>query len=141
MIYTTLTKKAINIMFNTHKEQKDKSDMPYVFHPYEVASKMDDEYSVCVALLHDVVEDGEVTFEELGKEFPKEVIEALKLLTHDSKVDYFDYVKCIKNNEIAKKVKLSDLEHNMNLSRLNEVSEYDLIRLEKYKKAYIFLKE
>ena len=73
---------------------------------------MDDEYSTIVALLHDVVEDTDTTFEDLEKEFPKEVIECLKLLTRTNE-DYFEYVKKIKNNPIAKKVKLIDLNHNL----------------------------
>ena len=140
MIYTELTKKAIKIMFDTHKLQVDKSGLPYVFHPYEVASKLDDEYSVCVALLHDVVEDGDLTFDDLSKDFPSEVIEALRLLTHDSSVDYFDYVNNIKCNPIARRVKLSDLEHNMTLSRLDSPTESDFKRVEKYKRAYSILK-
>ena len=140
MIYTELTKKAIKIMFDTHKSQVDKSGLPYVFHPYEVASKLDDEYSVCVALLHDVVEDGDLTFDDLSNDFPSEVIEALRLLTHDSSVDYFDYVNNIKCNPIARRVKLSDLEHNMTLSRLDSPTESDYKRVEKYKRAYSILK-
>ena len=140
MIYTELTKKAIKIMFDTHKLQVDKSGLPYVFHPYEVASKLDDEYSVCVALLHDVVEDGDLTFDDLSNDFPSEVIEALRLLTHDSSVDYFDYVNNIKSNPIARRVKLSDLEHNMTLSRLDSPTESDYKRVEKYKRAYSILK-
>ena len=69
MIYTLLTKKAIKLMFNAHKEQKDKSGLPYVFHPFHVAESMDDEYSTVVALLHDVVEDTEVTHQNLIDEF------------------------------------------------------------------------
>ena len=141
MIYTSLTKKAIKLMFNAHKEQIDKSGLPYVFHPFHVAESMDDEYSTVVALLHDVVEDTDITFTYLEKEFPKEVIEALKLLTHDQDVDYYDYVREIKKNPIAKKVKMSDLKHNMDLSRLDEVNEYTYSRLEKYKKALNILNE
>ena len=141
MIYTSLTKKAIKLMFNAHKEQIDKSGLPYVFHPFHVAESMDDEYSTVVALLHDVVEDTDITFSYLEKEFPKEVIEALKLLTHDQDVDYYDYVREIKKNPIAKKVKKSDLKHNMDLSRLDEINEYTYSRLDKYKKALSILNE
>lgn len=73
---------------------------------------MTDEVSVCVALLHDVAEDTSVTIEELELEFPKEVTEALRLLTHDAGTDYFDYVRAIKQNPVAVKVKLADLAHN-----------------------------
>ena len=141
MIYTDLTKLAINIMFEAHKNQKDKSGLPYVFHPYTVASSLDDEYSVVTALLHDVVEDSDIEFSYLETQFPSQIIEALKLLTHDPSEDYFEYVKKIKNNPIAKRVKISDLNHNSDLSRLKNISEFDLKRLEKYKKALNILME
>ena len=136
MIYTNLTKKAMIIMFEKHKDQVDKSGIPYVFHPWHVAEKMDDELSTCTALLHDVVEDTDTTIEDLEKMgFPSEVTEALKYLTHEEDTDYCEYIRNIKNNEIAKKVKLSDLEHNSDLSRLNEVTDKDIARKEKYDKS------
>ncbi len=97
---------------------------------------MQDENTVCVALLHDVVEDTEITFEELEKVgFSEEIIEALKLLTHDEAVPYMEYVRAIKKNPIATKVKLADLRHNSDLSRLDVVDEKALKRVEKYKMA------
>ena len=79
MIYTPLTKKAINICFQAHKEQKDKTGLPYVFHPFHLAEQMKDETTTVVALLHDVVEDTNITFNDLRKEgFPEEVITALR---------------------------------------------------------------
>lgn len=142
MIYTDLTKKALKISFNAHKNQVDKSGMPYVFHPFHLAEQMDDEYSVCVALLHDVVEDTDITVEELiTKGFPKEVINAIELMTHSDSVPYLDYVKAIKNNPIACKVKLADLKHNSDLSRLDKIDDKALKRAEKYKKAIEILQE
>lgn len=142
MIYTNLTKKALKISFNAHKNQVDKSGMPYVFHPFHLAEQMDDEYSVCVALLHDVVEDTDITVEELiTKGFPKEVINAIELMTHSDSVPYFDYVKAIKNNPIACKVKLADLENNSDLSRLDKIDDKALERVAKYKKAIEILQE
>ena len=135
ILYTELTKRALRIAFVAHKDQVDKSGLPYVYHPFEVASAVDSEYETCVALLHDVVEDTEITLEELSKEFPCEVIDALRLLTHDEEVPYFEYVKAIRNNEIAKVVKLADLQHNSNLARLDTITEKDLKRVRKYKKA------
>ena len=139
ILYTGLTKKALCIAFDAHKEQVDKSGLPYVYHPFEVASAVTGEYETCVALLHDVVEDTEITLDTLSKEFPREVIDALRLLTHDEEVPYFDYVKAIRSNEIAKAVKLADLRHNSNLARLDTVTEKDLKRAEKYNKAYRIL--
>ena len=135
MIYTGLTKKALQISFNAHKDQFDKSGIPYVYHPYEVAENMETEAETCVALLHDVVEDTDTTLDELAAIFSIEIINALRLMTHDPAVPYLDYVKKIKDNPIATKVKLADLRHNSDLSRLNSVEEKDLRRIEKYKTA------
>ncbi len=140
MIYTPMTKKALCLCFEAHKEQKDKSGMPYVFHPFFLASGMDDEFSVTAALLHDVVEDTDITFDDLREmEFPEEVITVLSLLTHNEGVSYEDYVAAIKENETARKVKLADLRHNSLLSRLDSVSQKDLERREKYLNAIKFL--
>lgn len=136
MIYTKLTKKALLISFAAHKEQKDKSGMPYVYHPFHLAEQMEDEASVCVALLHDVAEDTDTTVEDLKREgFPEEVTDALILMTHDDDVPYLDYVKKLKHNPIARKVKLADLMHNSDLSRLDTVDDKALERVAKYKKA------
>ena len=120
MIYSDLVKKASLVSFEAHKEDKDKAGYPYFMHPMTLAMQFDDEMTVCVALLHDVVEDHAndgYTLEFLEKEFPKEVIDALKLLTHVDGVDYIEYVKKIKENPIARRVKLADLKHNSDLSR------------------------
>ena len=141
MIYTALTKKALRISFNAYHTQVDKSGMPYVYHPFHVAEQMDDEYSTCVALLHDVAEDSDMTLSDLRAEgFPDEVIDALALLTHDKSVPYMDYVKKIRTNPIATKVKLADLEHNSDLSRLDEVDQKALERVKKYQLAAKLLK-
>ena len=140
MIYTPLTKKALKLCFEAHKNQVDKTGLPYVFHPFHLAEQMKDEYSTVCALLHDVVEDTEYTFEDLvNMGFPNEVIEALKLLTHADDVQYMDYVKALSVNPIAKAVKIADLTHNSDTSRLDVVDEWALKREEKYKKALEFL--
>ena len=117
MIYTPLTQKAMHIAYQAHHGQFDKSGAPYIFHPIHLAETMDDEYSCCVALLHDTVEDTDVTLEDLKQVFPSEITDAVALLTHDDSVDYFDYVRAIKHNPIARKVKLADLAHNSDQSR------------------------
>ena len=117
MIYTEMTISAMKFAYNAHLGQLDYNGVPYIFHPYHLAEQMDDEISCTAALLHDVVEDTSVTFEDLEKMFPKQVVEVVKLLTHDESVDYFDYVRKIRTNPIAIKVKLKDLEHNSNESR------------------------
>lgn len=141
MIYTDLTKKALKISFSAHKDQLDKSGMSYVYHPFHLAEQMDDEYSTCVSLLHDVVEDTDTTLDDLAKIFPKEVTDAIALMTHDDNVPYLDYVRTIKSNPIASKVKLADLKHNSDLTRLDTVDDKALERVEKYKKAIEILNE
>ena len=118
MIYTELTIKAMNLAYSAHHGQYDKGGVPYIFHPIHLAEQMDDEISTCVALLHDTVEDTAVTLEQLAAEFPKEVVEAVDLLTHADGVEYFDYVRAIKANPVAVKVKLADLNHNGDPKRI-----------------------
>ena len=144
MIYTPLTKRAAEIAYNAHIGQRDKAGMPYIFHPYHVAEQMKDEMTVCAALLHDVAEDTAVTLEELAKEFPPQVIEALRLLTHDPKDDYMDYVAKIKGNPIARAVKIEDLKHNSDISRMSKDSplyERALALRKKYAAALAMLEE
>lgn len=140
MLYTPATKKALTLCFDAHKDQKDKSGLPYVFHPFHLAEQMETEETTVVALLHDVVEDTDYSLadlEDMG--FSKSVLDALALLTHDPSVDYMDYVRAIKANPIARTVKLADLRHNSDLTRLDTVDEKALARVEKYRKARILL--
>lgn len=140
MIYTEMTKKALRLSFSAHKDQVDKSGIPYVYHPFHLAEQMDSEEAVIVALLHDVVEDTDYTIEdmiEMG--FSKSVTDALKLMTHDETVPYMDYVAKIKPNPIARAVKLADLRHNSDISRLEAVDDKALRRVQKYKEAIAFL--
>ncbi len=140
MVYTELTKKALIIAYEAHKKQKDKSGLPYVFHPFHLAEQMNDEYSTCVALLHDVVEDSNYTIQDLiDIGFPIEVTEAIKVLTHSKAIPYFEYIKKVKNNTIATRVKIEDLKHNSDLTRLNQITEEDEKRIEKYRKALFLL--
>ena len=144
MIYTPLTKRAAEIAYNAHMGQRDKAGMPYIFQSYHVAEQMKDEMTVCAALLHDVAEDTAVTLEELAKEFPPQVIEALRLLTHDPKDDYMDYVAKIKGNPIARAVKIEDLKHNSDISRMSKDSplyERALSLRKKYAAALALLEE
>ena len=117
MIYTPMTNKAMRIAYKAHHGQLDYNGIPYIFHPIHLAEQMDDEISCCAALLHDVVEDTDVTMEDLAREFPAQVMEVLKLLTHNDNVPYFDYVREIKKHPVAKKVKLADLAHNSDQTR------------------------
>lgn len=140
MLYTPLTCKAMRIAYDAHHGQVDKGGLPYVFHPYHLAEAMEDEIACCAALLHDVVEDTAVTMAELEQEFPPEVTAVLKLLTHREEVPYFDYVRAIKENPIAVKIKLADIAHNSDQSRCPGMTEAQRSYLrEKYAKAKAIL--
>jgi (p)ppGpp synthase/HD superfamily hydrolase len=142
MIYTAATKKAMNICFSAHKDQLDKSGQPYVFHPFHLADQMESETTTIVALLHDVLEDSSYTEADLREEgFSDEVMDALLLLTHEDGVDYLEYVKKIKSNPIAKAVKIADLTHNSDLSRLDNIDEKALKRRNTYLEALALLSE
>lgn len=140
MIYTDKTKKAIKLCFEAHKDQVDKSGMPYVFHPFHVAEQMKDEVTTIVALLHDVVEDTKYTLDDIAaRGFGQDVVDALALMTHDKDVPYLEYVAKLKNNPVARAVKLADLAHNSDPTRLDVVDEKAEERFEKYKKAIAIL--
>lgn len=131
MFYSDNVKKACNILYEAHKDDVDKGGYPYVFHPFYLATQMEDEDSVCVALLHDVIEDhgNKYSLESLAKEgFSENVICALRLLTHDESVPYLQYVEAISKNPIASKVKIADLKHNLDDRRTggNRPKKYDL---------------
>lgn len=136
MIYTPMTKIALKLCFEAHKDQIDKSGMPYVFHPFHLAEQMADENTTIVALLHDVIEDTEYTLDDLRKfGFAEDVLSAISLMTHADDVPYMEYVVKIKTNSIAKAVKLADLKHNSDMSRLDRITQIDEERAKKYKQA------
>ena len=135
--------RAYNYAVENHGDQCRKSGEPYIIHPLQVAYilstlELDDE-TICAALLHDVVEDSNVTLNELSGIFPPEVIQAVDLLTKRDNVLYADYIKQISNNKLATKVKLADLVHNMDKTRLLDNSVKSEL-LEKYLMAYTILK-
>ena len=137
-----LIAKALEIALEAHKTQKDKGGTPYILHPLTVASKQETEIGIVVALLHDVVEDSAYTIEDLrAAGFPSEVCDAINLLTHKQGEDYFSYIHKIKTNEIAKSVKIQDLRHNSDTTRLSTVTVKDAKRVEKYQKALDILME
>jgi (p)ppGpp synthase/HD superfamily hydrolase len=142
MIYTPLTKKAMKVAFEAHKNQTDKTGLPYIYHPVHLAEQMTDEVTTCAALLHDVAEDTDITLEALAEMgFDSKILDILRLLTHDEAVPYMEYVRKIKTNPLAVQVKLADLRHNSDLTRLDEVDEKALRRVEKYREAIKILTE
>ena len=136
MVYTPLTKRAILFAFDAHRGQYDKSGLPYISHPLHVAESMETEDECVVALLHDVLEDTDITIEDLTRiGISDRQIAALKLLCHDDSVPYLEYVQAIRGDQIARKVKLADLHHNSDLTRLSVITTQDIERVEKYKQA------
>lgn len=142
MLYTPLINKALIISFAAHKNQTDKNGIPYIYHPYHLAEQMDTEYEICTALLHDVIEDTNMTIQDLREEgFPDEIINAINVLTHRKNQPYIKYINNIKQNELAKKVKLADLKHNSDSTRITSLTEKDKERVLKYKNAINTLTE
>ena len=127
--------KAFFIMLRAHIGQKDKAGKCYIFHPINVALGVKGIRAKTVALLHDVLEDSDLySFKDFSF-LDEEQMDAILLLTHTEKVNYFDYINRIKTNKIALAVKLSDLKHNSNLKRLKTITEKDISRRNKYLKA------
>ena len=131
---------ALSIATEAHRGQFDKAGVDYVEHPIYVASQVDSEEEKAVALLHDVIEDSSVTAEELlNAGLPETVVTAVQILSKKKRQDYQTYLKTVKSNPLARAVKLADLKHNSDLSRLETITDKDLERLEKYKKAIDYL--
>ena len=143
MIYTDLTKKAMWIAYDAHYGQVDRGGTPYICHPLHVADEMPDEMLTAVAILHDVLEDTEVTAEELLKEgIPEAVVEAVQLLTRNKEVPYAEYIGKIiaSGNRAALRVKYADLCHNMDTSRA-EHGKLPVHLTERYKAASARIQE
>lgn len=131
-----LVGKAIDISYNAHKGQYDKAGKPYVNHPIFVAGKMKTNEEIIVALLHDVIEDTDLTLECLIEEgYSDEIIQAIDAITKRPDEDYFEYIQRVKKNPLARKIKIEDLNHNMDLSRIKDPTDRDLKRVERYEKA------
>ena len=131
---------ALSIATEAHRGQFDKAGIDYIEHPIFVASQVDSEEEKAVALLHDVIEDSSVTAEELlNAGLPETVVTAVQILSKKKGQDYQTYLKTVKSNPLARAVKLADLKHNSDLLRLETITDKDLERLEKYKKAIDYL--
>ena len=137
-----LLSKAIEIATNAHKDQIDKGGAPYILHPTAVAAEVETTEQKIVAYLHDVIEDTDITAEDLlAAGLPNDIVDAIKVLTKKNGVPYMGYLQAVKKNELARVVKISDIKHNMDLSRIENPTQRDFDRLEKYKKALLFLEE
>lgn len=137
-----LTKKCYAIAKEFHKGQYDRGGNPYIEHVKAVAEKMSTEETRAAALLHDILEDTECSAEDLLRMgIPEQIVQSVLLLTRVPEEDYEHYIRRLAQDPIARKVKIGDLEHNMDLSRLSEVTQRDIDRVEKrYKKYYSLLK-
>ena len=143
MVLKIILDRAKAIATSAHEGQVDKAGKPYIEHPMRVMNMGKTVEEKIAGVLHDVVEDSDWTFEMLEKEgIPKDVMDALRCVTKLSEdEDYDHFIERVKTNPLAVKVKLNDLKDNMDITRLGEVTEKDLGRLNKYIRAYRQLTE
>ena len=138
--YSVFFDLALKIAIQAHKEQKDKSGREYIMHPIRVAERCKDPRAKVVALLHDTIEDTSVTAEYLRSEgFTDEIINGVLSVTKREGETYDDFVRRAAENAIGREVKIADLEDNMDIRRLKEITEDDVARLRKYLRAWQYL--
>ena len=142
MDYNELYDKALQIAVRAHKGQKDKAGHDYILHPIRVSERCDDPRAKIVALLHDTIEDTGVTADYLREEgFTEEIVEAVLAVTRREGEEYNDYVRRAAQNELGRMVKRADLEDNMDIRRLPELTDRDVERLRKYLRAWQYIVE
>lgn len=133
---------AFEIAKTAHAGQTDKAGLDYILHPLQVAAEVTTDEEKAVALLHDIIEDTDVTASELlAKGLPDNVVEAVEALTKKHNQNYAAYLAGVKKNRLATAVKLADLKHNSDLSRLEKITQKDRDRAEKYRKAIEYLSD
>ena len=131
---------ALELAVEKHKNQTDKAGNPYILHPLHVRENVNRKEGKIVAILHDIIEDTDITENYLLKiGLSKRIVDAVVALTRSEDMDYQEYIKNLSSNPLAKEVKLADLEHNMDLKRLPTLEEKDLERNRKYQIAYHYL--
>ena len=130
---------AFQIAKKAHSKQVDKAGKDYILHLMKVASYMDTDTEKAVAYLHDVLEDTNVTEDELRNMFPNEIVDGVITLTHRKDESYFEYISRVSTSKLAKKIKVADLLHNLDITRIKEPTKQDYQMLEKYKKAILYL--
>lgn len=140
----TLSCKALKLAISKHKNQVDLANEPYINHVVAVGKNTlelsNDDKVLAVAFLHDILEDTDISEKELFENFPDEVVHAVKSITKDSKyINYDEYLKKVKENEMARIVKLADLKHNSMLSRFKTYKRIDILRVRKYLGAINYL--
>ena len=132
---------AIGLSARAHYGQKERNGKPYLFHPLRLMMKMKTEVEMIVAVLHDVVEDTEISIDQLRSEgFSPEIVKAVECITRRQDESYDQSINRIKSNDLARRVKIADLEDNLDLSRLPRPTDEDLARMQRYRKALASLK-
>lgn len=132
-----IIEKSLEIALRAYSGQRDKAGKTYILHPLRIMSKMDSEYEMSVALLHDVIEDSDYSSADLLAEgIPLEVVDAVQLLSKVNGETYDQFIDRVIGNKLASKVKIADLEDNINVLRLESMGEKDLERIVKYHKAW-----
>ncbi|MEA3207606.1 MAG: hypothetical protein QOE70_663 [Chthoniobacter sp.] len=135
-----LLERALQIAVTAHAGQTSKDGSPYILHPLRLMAEMDSDDERIVAILHDVIEDSNLTLADLeGEGFASEVLEAIRLLTHEKSVPYEEHVRRIEPHPLARKVKLADLRDNADLRRMTGDEERDSGRLKKYLRGWMIL--
>jgi (p)ppGpp synthase/HD superfamily hydrolase len=133
---------AIELAAKAHAGQKDKSGKTYILHPLRVMMAMETEEEQIVAVLHDIIEDTDITVSDLLRRgFGDVVVEAIKSVTRKEDETYFEFIKRANQNEIGRKVKIADLKDNMNWDRIQQPTKKDVQRMQKYQEAYQLLHE
>ena len=139
--FTELREKAMQIVEKVHRNQVDNGGKPYISHPVRVEMMCSKQKDRLVALLHDTVEDWDIASEYLLMVgFPQEIVDAVLSVSRKRGEDYFGFIQRCKSNPIGRRVKIADLKDNMDITRLNDLTEKDIERLKKYHKAYKILK-
>lgn len=139
---TNKLKHAISIAVECHSGQKDRMGEPYIQHPLRMMIKMKTVEEKITAVLHDVVEDSEMTISVLRNEgFSEKILKAIDALTKRKGESYKESIERVKKNPLAVKVKIADFEDNMDIRRLKRITENDRKRLNRYLKYYRGVKE
>ena len=142
MNFDKLREKAMQIAIKVHDGQVDKGGNDYINHPIRVSENCSLDEEKIVALLHDTIEDGDITADYLIMQgFPHDIVDAVLSVSRNKDEGYFDFILRCKANPIGRRVKIADLKDNMDITRLNELTEKDINRLKKYHKAYKILNE
>ncbi len=133
--------KALQIAVRAHENQKDRYGQPYILHPIRVMMNVDSPKEKMVAILHDVIEDSDLTLTDLSEAgFSPEIIAAVDVISKRDGEDYFRYIRRVGANQLARSVKLADLTDNMDMKRIDRLTEIDQKRLAQYHKAWNMLK-